>query len=121
MGAAGVELPEWINERTVESAFRRAQVARNTRHQEFANKGMRAARYRDSRLLKALEGGAEVLHAIQERQQGRTMRDPSTPFGHRVELTEYSMWREAFRLCDEGQPLPAFEWIYGAAADLAGL
>jgi hypothetical protein len=121
MGAAGVEIPEWINDGTVERAFRRMNTARHSRQQNFADKGMRAARARDSRLLKALEGGAEVLQSIQERQVGRTIRDTATPYGHRVDLTEYAMWREAYRMCDEGTPLRAFEWIYGAAAELAGL
>jgi|TARA_R110000751_G_scaffold242845_1_gene343104 hypothetical protein len=121
MGAAGIEIPDWINDTTVERSFRRMNTARHCRQQNFADKGMRAARARDSRLLKALEGGAEVLSSIQERQRGRTIRDTSTPYGHRVDLTEYSMWREAYRMCDEKTPDPAFEWIYGAAAELAGL
>jgi hypothetical protein len=121
MGAAGIEISEWINDNTVEEAFRRTERARSLRKQHFADKGMRAARAREPRLLKALECGAEVLHAIQERQIGRTLRDSSTPYGHRVDLTEYGMWREAYTLCDRGEPLVAFEWIYGAAAELAGL
>jgi hypothetical protein len=121
MGAAGVEIPEWVNDSTVERSFRRMNAARHARQQNFADKGMRAARARDSRLLKALESGAEVLQNIQERQRGRTIRDSSTPYGHRVDLTEYSMWREAYRMCDEGTPHNAFQWIYGAAAELAGL
>jgi len=121
MGSAGVEIAEWVNHNTVEAAFRRMNEARAKRRQEFANKGMRAARERDSRLMKALEGGAEVLQTIQEGQIGRTLRDASTPFGHKVDLTEYSMWREAYIAADQGQPIAAFEWIYGAAAELAGL
>jgi hypothetical protein len=121
MGAAGVEIPEWINEATVENAYRRALQAQANRRQAFADKGWRAAHARDSRLLKALEGGSEVLQQIQERQHGRTMRDPSSPYSHRVDLTEFTLWREAYRLCDEGSPSRHFEWIYGAAAELAGL
>ena len=82
---------------------------------------VRAARARDPHLLKALEASAEVLQAMQERQIGRTQRDASTPYGQRVDLTEYSLWREAYRICDEGTPTRHFEWIYGAAAMLAGL
>jgi len=121
MGAAGVEIPEWINESTVEEAYRRALQAQANRRQSFADKGWRAACARDSRLLKALEGGAEVLQRIQERQRGRTMRDATVPYSHRVDLTEFSLWREAYRLCDNGSPTRHFEWIYGAAAELAGL
>jgi hypothetical protein len=121
MGAAGIEIPEWINEHTVERAYRQALKAQSMRQQGFADKGMRAARARDAHLLKALEGSAEVLQAMQERQIGRTQRDKSTPYGHKVDLTEYSLWREAYRMCDEGTPTRHFEWIYGAAAMLAGL
>lgn len=121
MGAAGIEIPDWINETTVERAHQRMSRAQRLRQQTFANKGWRAANARDARLLKALEGGAEVLQAIQERQHGRTMRDPGTIYAHRVDLTEFSMWREAYKMCDEGRPVRAFEWIYGAAAELAGL
>jgi hypothetical protein len=121
MGAAGVEIPEWINEHTVERAYTQALRAMAMRQQSFADKGMRAARARDAHLLKALDGAANVLHQMQERQVGRTMRDKSTPYGQKVDLTEYSLWREAYRMCDEGTPLPHFAWIYGAAAVLAGL
>lgn len=121
MGAAGVEIAEWINERTVEAAFSRCYAAMENRRPAIAEKGLRAARQRDSRLLKALEGGAEILHRIQERQYGRTLRDPSTPYGERVELTEYTLWREAYRLCDQGEPSVHLQWVYGMAAELAGL
>jgi len=121
MGAAGIEIPDWINESSVEEVFRRAQRARSARKQHFAEKGMRAARDRNSQLLKALEGGAEVLHRIQERQIGYKLRSQSTHYSEKVDLTEYSMWREAYKQCDKGEPLRAFEWVYGAAAELAGL
>ena len=119
--ATQIEIAEWINETTVERAFRRMNEAKRARRQNFASKGLRAARARDSRLLLALEGGSEVLLHMQERQQGRTMRDSGTEYSHRVDLTEYALWREAFKQCDKGEPLVAFEWIYGAAAELAGL
>jgi len=119
--AAAIEIPEWINETTVERAYRNALRAMSLRRVAFSEKGMRAARARDNRLLKALEGAAEVLHRMQERQRGRTMRDASTPYGEQVDLTEYTLWREAYRLCDEGKPVPHLAWIYGAAAELAGL
>ena len=121
MGAAGVEIPEWVNERTVEEAFRRCFFAMENRRVAFAEKGMRAARGRDSRLLKTLEAGTEVLHRIQERQYGRSLRSTSTPYGERVELTEYTTWREAYKLCDAGSPSEHFQWVYGMAAELAGL
>jgi len=118
--AAAIEIPEWINETTIERAHRRANLAHRSNSHGFAQKGWRAATARDSRLLKALEGGAEVLQAIQERQRGRTMRDPGTEYGQRVDLTEYTLWREAYKCCDRGEPSENLMWIYGAAAELAG-
>jgi len=29
------------------------------------------------------------------------------------------MWREAYRMCDQGTPLEHFKWIYGCAIKLA--
>ena len=118
--SASIEIPEWINETTIERAHRRASIAQRSNAEGFAQKGWRAARARDPRLLKALEGAAEVMQAIQERQRGRTMRDSSTPYGQRVDLTEYSLWREAYKCCDRGEPSENLMWIYGAAAELAG-
>jgi hypothetical protein len=117
MGAAGIELPDWINESSVEWAHGRAQTAQRQGMVNFAASGMRAARARDPHLLKALEGGAEVLTKMNDRQLGPHFRVGH----HRVDSTEVQMWREAFRLCDEGEPLINLQWIYGAAALLAGL
>ena len=118
---ASIEIPEWISESTVERAYRMALKAQGLNDNRFAQKGMRAARARDGKLLLALEGSAEVLQKMQERQHGRTQRDASTPFSHKVDLTEFALWREAYKLCDEGRPTLHFCWIYGAAAVLAGL
>lgn len=119
MGAAGIELADWINAETVERAYSRAVVAQRQRIQSFANTGMRAARARDPRILLALEKGAEVLTRMQEAQVGRTQRT-SARYADTVELTEVALWRKAYEFADRGEPLPHLEWIYGAAAHLAG-
>lgn len=119
MGAAGIELAEWINPETVERAYARAVYAQRVGNQAFANTGMRAARARDPKLLLALEKGAETLDQMQEHQHGRTRRSSST-FAHTVELTEVALWRKAYEFADKGEPLAQLEWIYGAAAVLAG-
>lgn len=118
MGAAGLELPDWISERSVEWAHGRAIKAQKRGEVELARAGMRAARARDSHLLKALEGGAEILNRMNDRQQGAQGFRMN---GHRVDTTELQMWREAYRLCDEGEPILALQWIYAAGAVLAGL
>jgi hypothetical protein len=118
MGAAGLELPDWISEKSVEWAHGRAIRAQREQRVELAAAGMRAAKARDPHLLKALEGGAEILYRMNDRQQGaRGFRMN----GHRIDTTELQMWREAYRLCDEGEPILALQWIYAAGAVLAGL
>jgi hypothetical protein len=119
MGAAGIEIENWVNRNTVEWAFARAQEAQRTRKQSIADAGMRAARARDPRMLLVLEKATEVLDRMQEEQVGRTRRTSSV-FGETVELTEVALWRKAYEFCDKGEPLPHLEWIYGAAAILAG-
>jgi hypothetical protein len=55
--AGHVELPGWINERTVERAFARASEAQKRHEESLAECGMRAAMARDPRMLLALEQG----------------------------------------------------------------
>lgn len=114
-----IELPEWINRSTVENAYRLCRIAQATRQQRFADAGMRAARVRDPRLLKALEGGAEILRRMSEEQMGVHGLDVG---GIRVQATEYQMWLNAYRMVDEGNMAGAapYEWWIGAAAFLAG-
>jgi hypothetical protein len=115
---AFTELPEWINETTVEDAYRRAIRAQQARRERLAAAGLRAAKARDSRLLKALEGGAEILRRMSERQLGAQGLDVA---GRRVPATEYQLWRNAYTTADAGTPEENYAWIYGAAAILAGL
>jgi hypothetical protein len=75
---------------------------------------------RDSRLLKVLELGANAIDRVQEEQFGQTMRSRSATPGEQVGTVEAQKWREAYRLCDEGNPIQQFSWIYGAAAWLCG-
>ncbi len=119
MGAAGIEISEWINAGSVEWAYRRAAEAQRTRRQYIADVGMRAARARDPKLLLVLEKATEVLDKMQEQQVGRSRRTAST-LADSVELTEVALWRKAYEFADKGEPLPHLEWVYGAAALLAG-
>ena len=95
-------------------------MAQMQRRRGFADKGWRAAKARDPKLLKALECGAEIIGQMTEEQYGRTMRDPGADFAQTKGTTEQHLWREAYRLCDEGRPIENFCWIYGAAAWLCG-
>lgn len=121
-----IEIPEWINAKTVEHAYGRARLAMRRRDYAFSEKGMRAARAKDPRLLLALEHGTTILDNLADAQHGQTRRDPWT-HEHRwnessdVELTEVALWRNAYESADRGEPMPELAWIYGAAAELAGL
>ena len=116
--AAYVELPEWLTEASVEEAYRRASRAQQARRESLARLGWRAARDRNPRLLKALEGGAEILRRMSERQMGIHGLDVG---GRRVPATEFQLWKNAYETADKGTPEQNYEWIYGAAAILAGL
>ena len=117
-----VEIEEFITAGRVEHAYGLAMKAQLNRRQSFADTGWRAALARDPKLLKALEKGAEVVEKLQENQFGRTMRTAGEEEKHKYKAgtTEAQLWREAYRLCDEGTPIRNFEWIYGAAAWLCG-
>ena len=116
-----IDLPMPINRRTVEKAHAMAIRGPQDKAYGFMQAGMRAARAQDPKLLLAMDKAANVMDALAERQQGRTRRDTGTVHSNRVESTEVQLWREAYRLCDEGVPLAHFGWIYAAAAWLAGL
>jgi hypothetical protein len=120
--AGHVEIEEFVTPGRVEYAYGLAMKAQTGRRQAFADAGWRAALARDPKLLLALEKGAEVVEKLQEQQFGRTMRTAGEEDKHKYKAgtTEAQLWREAYRLCDEGTPIRNFEWIYGAAAWLCG-
>lgn len=115
-----VELEEFITPHRVEWAYGLAQQAQAERKQWFADTGMRAARARDPKLLKALEKAAEIMGKLSEAQMGQTRRESTIRFDHTKEHTESQLFREAYRLCDEGNPIYQLQWIYGAAAWMCG-
>ncbi len=120
MGTNHIELDDFLTIQRIEWAHGRACRAQEQQRQNVADVGWRAARARDPRLLKTLEIGAEKIGKLSENQTGRTRRSTSSEFKETIEHTEFQLWREAYRLCDEGNPIRNFEWIYGAAAILCG-
>ena len=114
-----METSDFINPRTVEKAYRNAKIAQEKRNQRFADRGMRAARARDPHLLFVLEKATAVLDKMSEAQTGQTRREVNAVFKNTVEHTELQMWRNAYTICDSGEPTQHYEWIYGAAAELA--
>lgn len=121
MGAAGIELSERVTRHSVERAHRASHLAQRMEMDRWAEVGWRAAVARDPVLLKVMDQAANILHGMQEEQIGRHQRAQSTVESQKSDLTEYAVWREAFRLADEGMPERAFLWVYGAGAALAGI
>lgn len=120
--SAKITFDEFITEELVEEAYRKARIAQASHDQSFADTGWRAAIARDSKLLMALDKAAEVIAKMEEKQWGQTFRTARPEEKHKYEhgTTESQLWREAYRLCDEGTPIRNFEWIYGAAAWICG-
>ncbi len=119
MGTNHIEFEDFLTIERIEWAYGVACQSLEHRKQKIAQVGWKAAQLRDDKLLKALEIGAEKIGQLSENQMGRTRRS-SEHLKDQVEHTEAQMWREAYRLCDEGKPIQNFEWIYGAAAVLCG-
>lgn len=120
---SSTEITEFVTPRAVESIYRRATEVHNnlSRYTSQIEQGMRAAKARDPRLLTVLEKGAALLDQLADEQYGRTRRDPSAPFSMRVPITEAKFWQEAYRLADQGDPLPQAGHLYAAAGMFAGV
>lgn len=116
-----IELENFITFRSVEYAHKRAVQEQERCNEAFADIGLRAAIKRDSKLLLALEKAAECL-VQQEENQRKHQMSTSDIASERRYTTETQMWREAFRMVDEGkaQQVPHLKWIYAAAAFLCG-
>lgn len=117
MSSHHVEVESFITQATVEAAYTLGSRCQQARRQSFADTGMRAAKARDPKLLKALERGAEVLRKLSEDQLGKSF---TTSTGVRVDATEYNLWKSACACVDAGEPIKNLEWIYGMAAWLCG-
>ena len=117
-----IEINDWINQFTIEKAYRRAnlmQADHSYRSKAFAERGMRAARARDPKLLMVLEKGTTILEQLAQEQLGEYKHRSDIPYSHSVDPTEVQLWREAYKTCDQGDPVINFQWIYGAAAQVA--
>jgi hypothetical protein len=111
-----IEVP-FVNERTAERMYQRAKQKQEAGDYGFLERGQRAARARDPRLLRVLEVAAERADAMHERQRGQERR--SATDNRRVEATEVQILRSAYTTLDKGTPEAAFGWIYAAATELA--
>ena len=114
-----VEIEEFITPERVEYAYGLAMKRQQSRADWWADIGWRAAQERDPRLLKALERAAEIVSKMDENQRGRTRR-ATDHFSEQGETTETQLFREAYRMADQGTPIEHLKWIYGAGAWLCG-
>jgi hypothetical protein len=120
---------DFVNYATVERAYKNCIVMQKQSSQgrkpereaaeRYAKRGMRAAKAKDLKLMLVLEQATDVLLKVSNKQLGQYRYRSDIPFSHTVEPTEVQLWREAYRMADEGTPLENFRWIYGAAAELA--
>jgi len=119
--SAYVELESFIDFGKVEYAYKRAVIAQQQKNYGFAEIGFRAAKARDARLLKVLEQAANIMITEDDRQRGET-RNNAEKESERRYTTETQLWREAYRMVDEGKAkdVPHLKWIYGAGAFLCG-
>lgn len=116
-----IEIENFVTLKSVEYAHGRAIVEQKRNNTAFAEIGMRAARQRDAKLLKVLDKATEVMVRAEENQRKHQM-STSDKFSERRYTTETQMWREAYRMVDEGKAaeVPHLMWIYAAAAFLCG-
>jgi hypothetical protein len=114
-----VEVEEFFSPERVEWAYRMAMRAQREGKQRYAERAMDLAHKRNSVLLKAMEKGAEIVSKMDEDQRGRTRRSAEN-LSEQVETTETQLWKESYRLMDEGRPIPNFAWMYLAGMYLGG-
>jgi hypothetical protein len=82
-------------------------------------KGMRVARAQHPLLLRTLDACAERMEAVEEGQRGQTRRMARDNM--RARAHEASIFREAYRLADKGEPMEHYCYVYAAAAEHAGI
>lgn len=115
-----IELDHFVTRRSVEEAYRTATRARTAGLDSVAKQGLRAAKDRNPKLLKALQLGASILQRMSEEQAGMHGFDVG---GIRVQHTEFALWKNAYSTCDAGnfEACKPYVWIYAMAGILAGV
>ena len=116
-----IEIENFVTLKSVEYAHSRAVTEQKRHNLAFAQIGMRAAINRDAKLLKVLDKATEIMIQAEETQRKHQMAS-SDVFAERRYTTETQLWREAYRMVDEGKAkdVPHLQWIYAAAAFLCG-
>ena len=114
-----VEIEEFFSPGRVEWAYRMAMRDQREGRQRNAARAFDFACKKNDKLLKAMEKGAEIIARMDEEQRGQTRRMAEN-LSEQVETTETQLWRESYRLMDEGRPIQNFAWMYLAGMYLAG-
>ena len=116
-----IELENFVTLSSVEYAYGRAIKEQKRNNMAFGDIGLNAAKRRDPQLLLVLEKAANLLVNEDDNQRGET-RNYSDIESERRYTTETQLWREAYRMVDEGKAadVPHLMWIYAAAAFLCG-
>jgi hypothetical protein len=118
---ARIETDHFLSAKRIEWAYGEARKAQVLRRMSVEAAAMRAARARDSKMLTALQAGAEHLQKLTETQAGQHGFDVN---GYRVQHTEFQLWKNAYVSMDRmgpGDPEAQYSWIYVAAGILAGV
>lgn len=108
-----------IGERAAESIYARAHQAQGRNERRIFEAGRRLAGARHPKLLRTLEQLVERVDAMSEAQQGRQVRAATDAY--RTRHTEHQIVRLAYEAADRGYPLEPYSWVFGAAAEFAGL
>ncbi len=116
-----IELENFVTLKSVEYAYGRAIREQQRNNMAFAEVGLNAAKRRDPQLLMVLDKAANIMIKEDDNQRGQT-RMHSDIESERRYTTETQMWREAYRMVDEGKAgdVPHLMWIYAAAAFICG-
>jgi hypothetical protein len=108
-----------VDSRTAEVIYTRALDLTDRQVVSAMEKGMRVARAQHPLLLRTLDACAERMEAVEEGQRGQTRRMARDNM--RARAHEASIFREAYRLADKGEPLEHYCYIYAACAEHAGI
>ena len=111
-----------LTEESVEWAYKRAKYMQSNPSsvsESYGRRGMICAKQRDAKMLHVLEKATEIIYAQYLRQYGQYVQRDDIPENHKVVPTEVQMWREAYKMVDQGTPIENFKWIYGCAVELA--
>ena len=130
MGAAGIELPEFMGASVIERTYRRAVELQDHSREPWWNGGHHARRMRevgvrmavarDPRMMLFLDKAAEYLRARSDEQKSRIAQ-----LGYSEKHDEYSeaaLFRTAYQKADEPRRdetalFDTWGWVYGAVAE----